>query len=229
MNEPDTLIPPPQLSIFIILVAVFSACLVAASVLSTKLITIFGFTTPSGVIAYSITFICTDISGELWGKKVSQQIVSSGFIASILILILFQASLSIPGASFWEQSKEFNTIIGSTPLAITGSLLAYLFSQWSDVTIFHAIRKKTGVKHLWLRNTLSTTISQFLDSAIFISVIFFTAPSFWSLIWGQWTVKILIAIFDTPIIYFLLWLIKTFYQSVPQATGHQILHKKTIS
>jgi uncharacterized integral membrane protein (TIGR00697 family) len=66
----------------------------------------------------------------------------------------------------------------------------------------------TSDKHLWLRNTLSTSVSQFLDSVIFIVIAFYGIMPIWPLIFGQWAVKMIIAIIDTPVVYSLVWLLR---------------------
>jgi len=54
---------------FIILISIFVGSITIASVLANKIISVFGFFVPAGVLAYSITFICTDVISEIWGKN----------------------------------------------------------------------------------------------------------------------------------------------------------------
>jgi uncharacterized integral membrane protein (TIGR00697 family) len=66
----------------------------------------------------------------------------------------------------------FSAIFGQTSLIIVGSVVAFLVSQIVDVTVFHQIKKKTGNKHLWLRATGSTLVSQLVDSYIVLFIAF---------------------------------------------------------
>jgi len=185
----------------IILTALFSASLVAASILASKIITIFGIFVPAGILAYSITFIITDTASEIYGKKTADTLVFSGFTALLLTFVLMQISIVLPSAPFWDNQQAYASVAGSTSRIILASLLAYLVSQHHDVWLFHLIKNKTNGKHLWLRNNASTAVSQFLDSAIFITIAFYGVMPLWPLIFGQWAVKLIIAIVDTPIVY----------------------------
>ena len=187
----------------IILSALFSAALVVASVISSKIITIFGFFVPAGIIAYSITFIITDTTSEIYGKKAADTVVLSGFISLVAAFFLLQISIALPAAPFWQNQDGFISVIGSTSRIIIASLVAYLISQFHDVWLFHILKKKTDGKHLWLRNNASTAVSQFIDSFIFITIAFYGVMPIWPLIFGQWVVKMTIAIIDTPIVYML--------------------------
>jgi len=160
-----------------------------------------GVFVPAGVIAYSITFISTDVISEVWGKERAQETVFAGFIALIAVFILVQISLVWPKAPFWHNDEAYALILGSTSRIIIASFIAYLVSQMHDVWAFHFWKRVTNERHLWLRNNLSTAVSQFLDSFIFITIAFYGVLPIWPLIYGQWIIKFMIAILDTPLIY----------------------------
>ena len=193
---------------FIIVLSIFVGSIVIASVLANKIISVFGLFVPAGVLAYSITFICTDVISEIWGKQRAKQTVFGGFIALIAVLILVQISLAWPKAPFWKGEEAFQAILGSTSRIIIASFIAYLISQFHDVWAFHFWKKITSDRHLWLRNNLSTATSQFIDSFLFITIAFYGIMPIWPLIIGQWVIKLGIALLDTPVIYFTVWLIR---------------------
>ena len=56
-------------------------------------------------------------------------------------------------------------------------MIAYLTAQFIDVHIFHAIRKATRGKLLWLRNNGSTLTSQMVDSIAVITITYIYAKS----------------------------------------------------
>ena len=93
-----------------------------------------------------------------------------------------------------------------------GSLAAYLVSQNWDVLVFHRLREYTDGDALWLRNLGSTASSQLLDTVIFITLAFGLVPlalggdprsvsAILALIVGQYVLKLLIAVGDTPVVY----------------------------
>jgi queuosine precursor transporter len=192
----------------IILTSIFVGSITIASILANKIINVFGLFVPAGILAYSVTFICTDVISEVWGKEKAGYTVLGGFIALLTALILVQIGLIWPKAPFWQGEEAFITILGSTSRIIIASFVAYLVSQFHDVWAFHFWRTVTKERHLWLRNNLSTIASQFLDSLIFIIIAFYGVLPIWPLIIGQWVIKIGISLLDTPIIYFVIWIIK---------------------
>ena len=192
---------------FVILTAVFVASLVIASVLASKIIQVWAFYVPAGVLAYSLTFLCTDIVGEVYGKDASRKVVLSGFIALVAVLLLTQVSLVWTAAPFWQNQDAFNSVLGATNRIIIASLVAYIISQYTDVWVFSRLKAMTNGRFFWLRNNGSTALSQLIDSVIFISIAFYGVMPLFELIIGQWVIKLLIALLDTPIAYALvsLW------------------------
>jgi len=92
-------------------------------------------------------------------------------------------------------------------MVIIGSITAFLVSQLLDAFVFDAIKKRTGNRFIWLRSTGSTLISQLIDSFI-VLYIGFVLPGkikladFSSLAFTNYSLKILVAISLTPLIYF---------------------------
>lgn len=191
-----------------LLTAVFAGSLVIAAVLANKIISVGGIVVPAGVLAYCVTFVCTDVINEIWGRKRAKQVVLSGFGALIVSLVLIQLALNWPAAPFWTNQEAFALTLGTTPRIILGSLIAYLISQLHDVWSFDFWKKLTSGRHLWLRNNGSTLVSQLLDSVVFISIAFYGQLPILPLIWGQWLIKLAIAALDTAVVYVLVWFIR---------------------
>ncbi len=185
----------------LILTAIFSGNLVISAVLASKIIQLWFIAVPAGVLAYSVSFIVTDVVSEVYGKKEANDVVFAGFITLIIIFLLIFISIKWPPASFWHNQKSFETILGQTARIIIASLLAYLVSQYHDVWAFHFWKKITKGRHLWLRNCASTIVSQLIDSIIFITIAFYGIMPIFPIIMGQWIVKVTIALLDTPLVY----------------------------
>jgi len=193
---------------FILLTGLFTGSLVISSVLAAKIVTVFGVTVPAGVLGYCLTFICTDVISEIWGRERAGEVVLSGFVTLLACLGLIQAALWWPAASFWQGQEAFQQVLGMTPRIILGSITAYLVGQYHDIWAFHFYKRLTRGRHLWLRNNLSTLTSQLLDSCIFISIAFAGKMPLVPLILGQWAVKVGIAGLDTVVVYALVWWIR---------------------
>jgi len=199
------------------LVALFTGSLVASNYLASKLFTatIFGVSVaaPAAVLAYAMTFLFTDIISEVYGKKAAGIAVFVGFATQVLILAYNAFALKLPHAPFSPATPQaYESVVGGSAPIILASLTAYIISQTHDVWAFHFWKSKTGGRWLWLRNNASTMVSQLIDTVIFITLAFNIIPSImglqalpWaaikSIIIGQYIVKWLIALGDTPLVY----------------------------
>lgn len=213
---------PKNEKFFIILLCIFAGSLTLSSILANKIITIFGFFVPAGVLGYSITFFATDTISEIWGKKRANFVVIGGFFALLIALILIMLSLFWEKAPFWEGDAAYSAILGSTPRIIIGSFVAYLVSQFTDVWTFHFFKRITNSKHLWLRNNLSTMSSQLIDTVLFITIAFYGVLPIGQMIFGQWLIKCIIAGLDTPIVYAVVWYIKSQIHGTPSDMGASV-------
>ncbi|WP_101760008.1 queuosine precursor transporter [Oceanicoccus sp. KOV_DT_Chl] len=148
-----------------------------------------------GVLPYPLTFLCTDLICELYGKQRANYVVTLGLILNFFIigcLWLAQTISSVPSEAMppWqvlELSKAvmlpsgeklegsvelFTLIYACTSGAVFASMLAYIAAQYCDVQLFHFFKRLTKGKHLWLRNNFSTLISQGVDSFMVVAVTF---------------------------------------------------------
>ncbi|XPV75828.1 MAG: queuosine precursor transporter [Desulfovibrio sp.] len=191
-----------------LLLSLFIGGLVMAAVISSKIITVLGLAVPAGVLAYSLTFVVSDVISEVWGKELANETVTCGFVALLFVTVLAWLAVYWPAAGFWGNQEAFASVIGSTPRIVAASLLAYVVSQKHDIWLFHLLRDRWNGKALWLRNNISTMLSQLIDSTIFVTVAFYGVLPVGEIILGQWLVKLLIAACDTPLVYVFVGMLK---------------------
>lgn len=165
---------------------------------------------PGAMVCYALTFLMTDVIGEIWGKQQANECVKLGFIAQLTALILVQLTKYLPPYNL-DMQNAYNMVLGQGWLYVLASLLAYYTAQSWDVWIFHKIRNKfNGNPNLrWIWNNLSTITSQLIDTIIFITIAFglglgwlFTNIEMLGLmIIGQYLFKAGLAVLDTPFFY----------------------------
>ena len=187
----------------LILNGIFITSLLIANVVSAKIVTFGGLVIPAAIVAYPLTFLMTDVIGELWGKEQANETVKLGFICQLISLILIGLAIILPVAPFADNQAEFKGIMAQSFRVVAASLVAYYCSQSWDVWVFHKIREK-GTGNKWLRNNLSTMTSQIIDTAIFITIAFIgTVPNIWVMIGSQYLIKCIYALLDTVPFYYL--------------------------
>ncbi|TGD71777.1 VUT family protein [Mangrovimicrobium sediminis] len=197
---------------FIILLTMFIACMSFINVVSAKLWSFAGLTISGGIMAYWLTFPVTDVVGEIFGRRRAQLVVWLGFGANVLVLGMSQLAVALPPSPYYQDQAAFSTVLGAVPLIVVASLAAYLVAQSHDVWAFEFWRRRTGGRHLWLRNNLSTVGSQLLDSLVFNGIAFWlfaeermALSEFIAMTLGYWMFKVGIAICDTPVVYALVY------------------------
>lgn len=195
------------------LIAVFAASLALANVLAAKLAwfelpMVGGVAVPAGFVGIGVAFLCTDLLSEFYGRDIARNVVNGTIVALVVGWMLVYASLWMPAAPFYQDAAAFSTTFGSGATIVLASILTLLVSQNVDVSVFHHIRERTPSRVA--RNVGSTAVSQLVDTVLFIWLAFVVLPMFMagdpqtlgaagSLIVGQYIVKVLVALADTPV------------------------------
>ena len=163
------------------LMIVMAALMFITNVIVQWQLTIGAFTVTYGLFIYPLTFLLTDYASEVYGKRASTHLVWIGFFASLIPSLLL-----------------------STLQICIGSLLAYIVAQFHDIWAFHWWKRRTGGKHLWLRNNASTMTSQLIDTVIFTTVAFYgvlDSKTIFTIMFSEYPLKVLYATMDTGPLY----------------------------
>ena len=202
---------------YLILTGIFIASLVASNLIFQKFFTWnflgMNFELSVGIIAYPVTFLVKDLISELYCQKRCNQVVVSGFFASVFTTLLVLISVNA-FAVVWSPIDviPFKNVFGLPGPDFFASMVAYLTAQLIDVRIFHFWERLTKGKHLWLRNNASTIFSQLVDTSVILIILcsagVIELERFYGLWIMGWLFKVLVALIDTPIIYGIIYLLK---------------------
>ena len=207
-----------------ILTGLFIAGLIVSNLLGGKIAQLGRIDFSVGILAFPITFLVTDIIGEVLGKKKARQVVFIGLMSMLFVMLLTFISIQLPTAPrSYITHEEFSKIFGISFRFLIASVTAFFFAQMHDVWAFHFWKKVTKGKWLWLRNNLSTITSQLIDSVLFMFIALWYIPEFLikylpfientspkftaayvlTLLIPWWILKVVMAIADTPFVYIL--------------------------
>lgn len=193
-------------------VAITIANVTAAKLAWFDLPVIGGVAVPAGFIAIGVAFLVSDLMAELVGKDYARSVVNATVVALLAAWGLIYAAIALPAAPFYEGHAAYVSVLGSGANIVAASIVTTLVSQHVDVSVFHAIRGRTGEARKWARNLGSTTVSQFVDTVLFIALGFIVFPMLFGgspqplavaaqLVAGQYAVKLVVAAADTPLFY----------------------------
>ena len=194
--------------IYVILAGIFITNALVAELIGGKLIYVGNTVMSLGILPWPIVFITTDLINEYFGEKGVKKlsIITAALIVYTFFLLLIGLQIPAVKGDGLISDEQFNAVFGQSMWIIIGSISAFLVSQLIDVTLFHYLKNRTGKKMLWLRSTGSTVISQLFDSFIVLGIAFWLpgkidSKTFVTSAFTGYSVKLLIAIGLTPLIY----------------------------
>jgi uncharacterized PurR-regulated membrane protein YhhQ (DUF165 family) len=155
------------------------------------------FAVAVGVLPYPITFLCTDLISEFYGRKTASYLVWLGLGLNLWVIAILWLGGVMPGFGEldavtgypprpeWDPAEQAYRETGWTFFqvrhlafgAVAASMIAYFVAQFVDVQVFHLWKRLTRGRHLWLRNNASTLVSQFVDTFAVITITHFYAAA----------------------------------------------------
>jgi len=226
----DLRVADPAVLIYAAGACVYATALVVANVIGVKL---FRFELPlaflgsvpvehtAGMLAFPITFVLTDLLNEYYGRRATRRVVYLAFLMACLAWLLVAAARALPvleGVPGTADEASFEVVFGSASLMYVASIIAFLIGGLLDVFLFGVLKRLTGGKHIWLRATGSTVVSQVLDSLLVTGLFFSLLPA----LLGQpvldaahvlqialtgYVLKFVLAVLLTPAIYLGRWVV----------------------
>jgi hypothetical protein len=128
------------------------------------------FSVAVGVLPYPVTFLCTDLISELYGRKRANAVVWVGLLLNGWVLFILWLGGILPGFETIPGEGTFYDVRTLAFGATYASMAAYMVAQFTDVWLFHYWKRVTKGKHLWLRNNASTVVSQLVDTVAVILI-----------------------------------------------------------
>ena len=157
---------------FMLLGILFNVCLIAANLLETKVIQVFGITVTAGLIVFPISYIINDCIAEVWGFKKARLIIWSGFVMNFFVVALGQVAVALPAAPFWEGEESFNFVFGMAPRIVVASLSAFLVGSFLNAYVMSKMKIASKGKNFSARAIWSTVVGETGDSNIFFPIAF---------------------------------------------------------
>jgi uncharacterized integral membrane protein (TIGR00697 family) len=189
---------------FIVLVALFITCLIAANITAVKLISVFDLLLPAAIVIFPVSYILGDVLTEVYGYRETRRVIWLGFLCNLIVVAAIWFGLVLPAASFWDGQEAYERILGATPRILGASFLAYLVGEFANAVVLAKMKVATEGRFLWARTIGSTLVGQGLDSLIFITLAFGGVIPLGALataIVTQWLVKSAYEAAATPLTY----------------------------
>ena len=233
-NEPiDPTLHERRERVFLVLAGLFLGTLAMLNILGLTRFLDFSFSflgmhipfkVAVGVLPNPITFLCTDLISEFYGKARANFVVWVGLGLNLWVVFILWLGGILPGTS----SPAFFEVRTLAFGAVTASMIAYLAAQFCDVHLFHFWKKLTKGKHLWLRNNASTMVSQLVDTVAVICITWYlgalpapaahhsTLEHLMFFILSGYVFKVAVALLDTGPLYLCVHYLSNYLQIDPE-------------
>jgi uncharacterized integral membrane protein (TIGR00697 family) len=185
---------------------------------------------PLGTVAFSATYVATDVLTEYYGRATARKAVWLGFAAMLLMTVMMLLAMGYapmtPEAAKasgmdWALPNHDHILALYLPQAtlLIAGLSSYLISQMNDIYVFQKIRQWTGTGQLWVRACGSTAVSALVDNTVFSTLAWMVFP--WLLgqhdqvvgfntlvftfILGTYWIRLAMAVLEAPFMYAARW------------------------
>lgn len=187
-----------------LLTVIFIASLISANIIAVKIIGIFGFVVPAGIIIFPVSYIINDLLTEVYGYDAAKRAVWLGFFANAIVVLFVTVAVLLPAASFWQHTDAFTVIFSYTPRLLAASFVAYVLGSLANASVLSRLKIATHGRYLWLRTIGSTIVGEGLDSLLFVTIAFVGTTPSWAvvgMIVTQWAMKVGYETIATPLTY----------------------------
>lgn len=205
--HPDTISP-----LYVAMGAMFVCLLMIANLAAGRLISFFGLIITGDLLLFPLTYILGDVLTEVYGFKRSRLIIWLGFLANVIMATYFYILVRLPYPTEFVNNASFEMVLGSTPLIVFASILAYFGGEFVNAITLSVMKKFTKGKWLFSRTIGSTILGQLVDTLVFMLIVFGKLPVevLLQMIVVQYVFKVGYEILATPLTYLVVNKIKAY-------------------
>ncbi|MCM1519322.1 MAG: queuosine precursor transporter [Lachnoclostridium sp.] len=163
----------PAVSVtFMVLAVIFCSCLIVSNLMEIKTVNLGFITITAGVIVFPISYIINDCIVEVYGFSKARLVIWLGFGMNLLVSLLLQLGVWLPGADSWTGQEAMALIFGAVPRIFAASFIAFLCGSMVNAYVMSRMKISHGSKRFSLRAITSTLFGEGVDSVIFFPIAF---------------------------------------------------------
>lgn len=162
-----------------------------------------------GTISFSSIFVANNILTEHYGIKTAK----TGVYLSFLLYAFFALEMIITLSYSPKIDIHYpcmQELFQSNITLLSAGVGAYVISQLSDIYIFGGLKRVLyGLRFLWLRNIISSSISALIDNIVFSTLAWYILAKepvtlenlIFTYILGTYWIRMVVALLGTPFLY----------------------------
>ena len=158
---------------FLLLAVLFCVCLIVSNLMEIKTVSLGPLTIPAGVIVFPISYIINDCIVEIYGFRRARFVIWLGFAMNLLVTLLLQVGLWLPGDAQWQGQQAMQYIFGAVPRIFAASFTAFLCGSMVNAYVMSRMKTTSADGNGFsLRAIVSTLWGEGVDSCIFFPIAF---------------------------------------------------------
>lgn len=158
---------------FLVLTTLFCVCLIVSNLMEIKTFSVGPLALTAGVVVFPISYIINDCVVEIYGFRRARFVIWLGFAMNLLVTLLLQIGIWLPGDAQWTGQAAMETIFGAVPRILAASFTAFLCGSMVNAMVMSRMKiGREGTRGFSARAILSTVFGEGCDSLIFFPLAF---------------------------------------------------------
>lgn len=155
---------------FMLLAVTFCVCLIVSNLMEIKTVDLGPLTITAGVVVFPISYILNDCIVEVYGFNKARLVIWLGFGMNMLVSLLLQLGVWLPGADSWTGQEAMATVFGAVPRIFAASFIAFLCGSMVNAYVMSRMKIASGGRRFSLRAIVSSLWGEGVDSVIFFPI-----------------------------------------------------------
>lgn len=158
---------------FLLLAVLFCVCLIVSNLMEIKTVSLGPLQLTAGVIVFPISYIISDCIVEIYGFRRARFVIWLGFAMNMLVSLLLQIGIWLPGDAQWHGQEAMEMIFGAVPRIFAASFTAFLCGSMVNAYVMARMKAgREGTRGFSARAIISTLWGEGVDSCIFFPIAF---------------------------------------------------------
>lgn len=158
---------------FLLLAVLFCVCLIVSNLMEIKTVSLGPLQLTAGVIVFPISYIISDCIVEIYGFRRARFVIWLGFAMNMLVSLLLQIGIWLPGDAQWHGQEAMETVFGAVPRIFAASFTAFLCGSMVNAYVMARMKAgREGTRGFSARAIISTLWGEGVDSCIFFPIAF---------------------------------------------------------
>lgn len=163
---------PSVSAVYMLMVVTFTCFLLISNLIEIKTIDLGPLTITAGVILFPFTYIINDCAVEVYGFSRARLMIWTGFTVNLIVSLLLQLAIILPGSPEWTDQQAMETIFGAVPRIFFASFTAFIAGSMVNARVMSVMKSRSRGRRFSLRAIVSTIFGEGIDSIIFFPIAF---------------------------------------------------------